>query len=55
MMKNKDKKQDDEGSAQSNPSRYDLYTFLKTIFTSVLIVYLVKHGWSPVNTFATWF
>lgn len=28
MMKNKNKKQEDEGSTQSNASRYEPYTFL---------------------------
>lgn len=57
MMKSKSKKQEDEGSTQSNASRYDPSTFFFfTLFSiSALIVYLVKHGWSPVYTYATWF
>lgn len=47
MMKSKSKKQEDEGSTQSNASRYEPYTFY-LFFVSALIVYVVKHGWSPV-------
>lgn len=48
MMKSKNKKQADEGSTQSNASRYDLFfffsAFLPFFLLSVLIVYFVKLG-----------
>lgn len=47
MMKTKSKKQEEEGSTQSNASRYDPYTFY-TLFISGVIVYLAKHGRSSV-------
>lgn len=43
MMKSKSKKQEEEGSTQSNASRYEPYTFY-LFFVSALIVYVVKHG-----------
>uniref|UniRef100_A0A0E9XLJ0 Uncharacterized protein n=1 Tax=Anguilla anguilla TaxID=7936 RepID=A0A0E9XLJ0_ANGAN len=51
MMKNKTVKQEEEGSTQSNASRYDLLSFFLPFLTSDLIVYLVKHGCSPVHVF----
>lgn len=53
MMKNKSKKQLDEGSTQSNASRYDPHSFYTT-FISAVIVYLVEHGRSCLRVFAKW-
>ena len=50
MMKNKSKKQEDEGSTQSNLSRYELMYFTHFL-ASVVIVYPDKHGWSLAHVF----
>lgn len=43
MMKNKNKKQEDEGSTQSNASRYDLHYFFS--FFNICVECLPLQAW----------
>ena len=56
MMKNKNKKQEDEGSTKSNASRYDsIYLTFLTLFWLFTFSSLVDHLWTHMTLFFTSF